>query len=85
MTRTDLLHLASMAIDDAHGHLRDYADSTDDPEPDAVTAADCVEAIMELLARIEHKVDHLPGVANGQAAAPLYGGSGAIGGSDGSR
>ena len=56
---TDPLHLAVLAIDDAHGHLRDYADSTDTPAPEAVDAADCIDAIMALLARIEMKVDRV--------------------------
>ena len=84
-TWTDPLHLAAMAIDEAQGHLRDYADATDDPAPEAVEAADCVDAIMALLASIERKVELMPQVASRCAADPLYGGSSAAGGGDGRR
>ncbi|MFK2905677.1 hypothetical protein ISP17_17090 [Dyella ginsengisoli] len=82
---TGPLHLAAMAMDDAQGHLRDYAGATDDPEPDAAEAAHRVDAIMALLARIERKVDLMPEGISRHSAAPLYGNSSAIGGSDGSR
>ena len=84
-TWIDPLHLAAIAIDDAQGHLRDYADATDDPEPEAVEATDSVDAIMALLARIERKVELLPDGASSRAAVSLYGGSNAIGGEDGRR
>ena len=82
---TDPLWLAVMAIDAAQGHLRDYADGTDDPAPEAVHAADYLDTILALLARIAPKVSPLQQAAARHTTDAVCGGSGAIGGNDGCR
>lgn len=46
------LRLAMLATDEVRQHLREYADATDRPAWQAVQAADLLDTVAELLAKV---------------------------------
>jgi hypothetical protein len=78
--------LAAHAANDACNHMRDYADSTDDPLPEAIEVADSLDAITDLLVRMTVLMERVEqAVVTGSAYViettlmPSYGGPRALG------